>query len=94
MAELILTEEEKKAETWADLDNVPLGKVIKSKMFGIRRASKEQGKMLSFSAALILCNLALDTNADKLTETIEGLTIKGKPFGNWKITIKRIERGD
>ena len=90
MAELILTKEEQEAETWAELDDSALGKVIKKKLFNIRKASKEQKKMMSLAAALLLCNLAVDTNADELIETLEGLTIKGKPFGDWKVTVKRI----
>ena len=92
MAELILTKEEQEAETWAELDDSTLGKVIKKKLFNIRKASKEQKKMMSLAAALILCNLAIGANADELLETLEGITIKGKPFGDWEVTVKRITK--
>ena len=86
---LILTEAENKAATWVELDDESLGKVVKAMMFKIKTASDEQSKIIYLSAAMILCSAAAESNADKLTQTIEGLTIKGLPFGNWKVTIKK-----
>ena len=90
MAQLILTDEEKQAKTWAELDDASLGKVVKAEMFNIKTASKQMKRLLLFSAAMILCTAAADANADKLTQTIEGLTTKGKPIGDWKVTIKKL----
>lgn len=92
MAKLILTEEEQVVKTWAELDNETLGKVVKSMIFGIKKTSEEQNKMLSYAAALILCDIAMETNADKITETIEGLTLSNKLFGNWKITVRKLKK--
>ena len=86
---LILTEAEKKAATWAELDDDSLGKVVKAMMFKIKTASDEQGKIFLLSAAMMLCSVAAEANAEKLTQTIEGLTVKGQSFGNWKVTIKK-----
>ncbi len=88
--ELILTEAEKKAATWSELDDATLGKVVKATMFKIEHTSNEQQKLTMFAAALLLCTMAAEANADTLKQTIEGLTVKGKPLGDWKITIKRI----
>ena len=48
---LILTEAEKKAATWAELDDASLGKFVKAMMFHTKLASDEQGKILLMSAA-------------------------------------------
>lgn len=91
--ELILTEKEKSAETWNELDDASIGKVVKADMYRIKETAVEQDKMLAYAAALILCNLVVKTNADILKHTIKGLTIKGEPFGDWKVTVKRVLRG-
>jgi cyanate lyase len=85
---LILTKAEKKA-TWAELDDGSLGKVVKAAMFQIKQEAEKQDKVSLLSAALLLCSMAFETNADKLTQTIEGLTIKGEPFGNWRVVISK-----
>ena len=90
MAELILTEEEKKSPLWTDLDDESLGKVIKAMMFTIKSASEEQGKMYLLSAAMMLCTATAETNGDLGTFTVEGLKNKTNDFGNWKVTVKRI----
>jgi len=86
---LTLTDAEKKSATWAELDDDALGKVVKAMMFKLKNTSDEQGKLSYLSAALILCSAAVEANADKLTQTIEGLTIKGQSLGNWKVIIKK-----
>jgi hypothetical protein len=88
---LILTEAEKKAAKWADLDNESLGKVVKATMFVLKKASDEQKQLWFISAAIMMCSAAVDANADTYKQTIEGLTIEGKSFGNWKVTIQRVD---
>ena len=87
--ELILTDAEKKAATWAELDNESIGMIVKAAMFKIKTVSGEQDKIFFIAAAIILCNAAVESNADRLTQTLTGLTIKGKPLGDWKVTIKK-----
>ena len=87
--ELKMTDAEKKAATWLELDDESLGKVVKAMMFKLKTISEEQDKLFHLSAAIILCSSAVETNADKMNITVEGLTIKGESFGNWKVTIKR-----
>ncbi len=89
MAELILTEDEKAAATWAELDDDALGKVVKAGMFRLKHISDEQKKLFAMYAAMILCSEAAAANADKFTLTVEGLTVKGQPIGTWKVTIKK-----
>lgn len=99
MAKLILTEAEKKAATWAELDDEALGKVVKATMLKIKHikikhTSEEPKKVVFMAAAIILCSAAAEANADTLKQTIEGLTVKGKPMGNWIVTIRRAVPGE
>lgn len=89
MAKLILTEAEKKAATWEELDDDALGKVVKANMFKLQNWAKEQDRIFFMTAAIILCSMAHEANADTFTQEINNLTSKGKPCGNWKVTIKR-----
>jgi hypothetical protein len=88
--ELMLTDAEKKAATWLELDDESVGKVVKASGLEILKANDEKDKTLFYSAALILINLAANSNADILKETISGLTISGKPYGNWQLIIKKV----
>jgi len=73
--ELILTDAERKALTWTELDDAALGKVVKAMMCQIKIEGDEQEKLLFFSASLILCLASAEVNVDKHLLTIEGLTI-------------------
>ncbi|UCH50642.1 MAG: hypothetical protein JSV54_06400 [Chloroflexota bacterium] len=88
--DLILTEEEKQAATWTELDDESVGKVAKGLMFKIKEYGDESKRLFTLSAAIALCSLVAETNADRFTTTIAGLTRKGQTLGDWKITIRRI----
>lgn len=89
MAELILTEEEKQAPTWLELDDETIGKIVKATQLTIFNHQQETEKIHWFSAALILCSLAVEANADKYSQDIIGLTLHGKKLGDWNITVKK-----
>lgn len=89
--ELILTEAEKKAATWLELDDESVGKLVKATALKIAEKGGEEGKIWSWSAALILCSMASDSNCDTFTQTIEGLTSKGKSCGDWEIRIRKVK---
>jgi hypothetical protein len=91
MAELILTPEEENAGTWLELDDATIGKVVKATQLSIFNSGNDQGRIYWFSAALLLCCLVADTNAEKFTQELKNITTYGKSIGDWKITIKRIK---
>ncbi len=89
--ELILTEAEKKAATWLELDDESVGKLVKSTQVKLRGYDIEHKRIYFWSAVLMLCCMAAETNADKYTTTMEGVTVKGKDFGTWEICIKKLK---
>jgi len=91
MAELKMTEEEKAAATWFELDDATIGKMVKMGTLTILNSSKERERMWWYSAALLLCNLAADANADKFIQEITGLSHGDKPLGDWRITLERLK---
>ncbi len=88
--ELILTDKEKQAATWLELDDESVGRLVKVTMLGIVETSNEQGKLYFWAAALMICSAAAQANADTFKQTIDGLTIKGKKFGDWELRVKKI----
>jgi len=88
--ELILTKEEEKAATWAELDEESLGKLIKADLYKIKEITAEQNKIFEVVCAIALVCQAHKTNADKTTITVGNITESGVSIGNWKITIKKI----
>lgn len=90
--ELILTDEEKAAHSWLELDDESLGKMIKAT--AVKYASTPDGEidhMHKMTCAMILCNMAADVNSTTSTFTLNGLTKKGEPQGDWKVTVKRVK---
>ena len=90
MAELIMTEEEINADTWAELDYDTLGKIVKTLSIKLKENERDHLNTWWGAAAILLCNLADDVNAEKLTQDITGLTFAGQHRGNWRITIEKI----
>ena len=91
---LILTEAEKKAATWLELDDDSVGKFVKANATHFYNKATEGEKIFLMAAAMALCSAAAKANADTLKQTIEGLTVKGKPFGNWIVTIQKVLASD
>lgn len=89
MAELILTEEEKSAPFWRDLDDANLGKVIKRDLVNLETQKQENMARTLNTLALSLICTSLEVNADAAKYTISGVTYKGEPAGDWVVTVKR-----
>ena len=56
----------------------------------IREHDTQYDKLAFYSASIILCSMAADANADTFSTEIDNLTIRGKSFGKWQITIKKL----
>ena len=84
MAELILTDEEKAAALWSDLDDAALGKLVK-KIALLTSAAEQLDRVTTFAAAMLLCCAAAEQNASEIAMEIDGLTQAGRDFGDWKI---------
>lgn len=92
MAELILTDEERKS-TWANADEVALGKAVKYVAFqlGLANDHKSYAPAVLMAAANTLIGLAEISNADKMTHTMTNVIRKGVAIGDWAITIKKVK---
>ena len=85
MAELILTDDEKSAALWRDLDDAALGKLVKKKMALITDAATELDLVTTFAAAMLLCCSAAEQNANTMTLQFTELTQGGRDFGDWEV---------
>lgn len=90
MAELLLTDEEKEAATWFELDDAVLGKVVKRTAAGLIGHSRELDRVWWFAAAMLLCGMAHDQNAQKVVQSIEGFEEEGVPLGDWEVIVQRV----
>ncbi len=91
MAELILTEAEKKANTWLELDDDTIGKLTKKLALSLIAEDKERERVWVMSAALVLTGLAYDANADEIVVSLDKMTRGGRVCGDWKITVEKCE---
>lgn len=94
MAELILTDEEKAALTWLELDDATVGKVTKKLAARLLDVDKELDRLQFSAAVMILVGHADDANAETLEHTLHGYTRKGVNRGDWKLTIQRLPSND
>lgn len=93
MAELILTDEEKAAALWSDLDDAALGKLVKKKISLITNAAEQLDRVTTLAAAMLLCCAASEQNASEITLEINGLTQEDREFGDWKVVAMKRDGG-
>ncbi len=92
MAELILTDEEKAAALWSDLDDAALGKLVKKKIAFLNDAATQLDRVTTFAAAMLLCCSASEQGAAEIAFEIEGLTQSERDFGDWKVVAVKISK--
>jgi len=90
MAELILTEEEKAAPLWSDLDDDALGKLVRKKISLLQDTAKQLDKVTTMAAAVLLCCAAAEEGQAEIAIEIDGLTQAGRAFGDWKIVAVKM----
>jgi len=93
MAELILTEEELAADTWLELDDATIGKLVKHTALQLKDTpdrSAEQAALWWWAAAIMMVGATADTNADTFTQTIKGYSRHGQVVGDFKITVEKL----
>jgi len=89
MAKLILTEEEKEAQSFLDWDDASLGKFVKNGAVRMKEEADGSKKPIYVSAILVLLGLMKDSDATELTEEVKGFTYKGESVGDFTLTIKQ-----
>lgn len=89
MAELIMTDEERAAALWSELDDAALGKLVRKQIALITKASEQMDRVTLFSAALLICCGAAEMNAGMAQYDIEGVTQDGRDFGDWTVVATK-----
>lgn len=89
MAQLILTDEEKSAALWTDLDDASLGKLLKKKMALIKSSSDQLERVNTVAAAMLLCCFASENNAAEMILSLDGVTQAERDFGDWIVTVMK-----
>ena len=90
MAELILTEEAKEADSLLLWSDESLGKAVRYCASTMKELN-EKDALFTVACGQILCALAHKTNAGLLKLTLDGVTESKEPLGNWKITVKKVK---
>lgn len=94
MSELILTDDEKAAISWLDMTDDALGKLVRNVCIELPKMLQDESEIKKIwiaSAAMTICNMAADSNSEKTTFTFNGLKLKDKEQGDWKILIKKLK---
>lgn len=86
MAELILTESEKKAASYLDWPDADLGKLVRSIAINLK---SEQESIQAASLALLLAGFVSESGAAKGVFNLTEITHKEKALGSWTITVEK-----
>lgn len=90
MAELILTDEEKAAALWSDLDDAALGKLVKRKIALITDVAAQLDQVTTFSAAIMLCLAAHEANTTEVAFELDGLSRGEIKIGDWRVVAMKM----
>ncbi len=93
MAQLILTDQEKAAALWSDLDDAALGKLVKRRISFIQSAAEQMDRVTSFAAGMLICCAAAEAGSKEMRIDIQGLTQASREFGDWTVLATREEAG-
>jgi len=98
MAELILTDAEKAADLWSDLDDEALGKLCRHMMLkqqeygmginGKDPAHQEFWSLACVNACKVLIRTAHDSNATTFRQSFKGLSIGDDKLGDWTVLVQ------
>lgn len=86
------TKKEIDMKSYADMSDARLGRFTREIMAMILEPvdDEDRKKLTIASCAHILIKFALETNAREIDLEITGFTIKDNPFGDWKISVKKL----
>lgn len=91
MAKLILTDEEKAAATWFELDDAALGMFLK-KVGTYLLPQDERDKSIVLASALFLINIANESNSTDMNVNLDGCSNGLLEIGDWSISVKRVDK--
>lgn len=96
MAQLVLTKEEEEAALYTDWDDASLGRLVKHGSLHLNDLRSKMDKDVAYakfmSLAVVLIKDALEMNANYYEATMKGITNGDVSIGDWKITLKQINK--
>lgn len=92
MAKIEITEEERRAASYLDWSDESIGMACKG-VAEILRDGSGKLAMKATGAAVFLIAVASDCDSSSMTLEVEGASCGEKQFGDWKITVERMNQG-
>lgn len=89
MAQLILSDAEKAAQLWTDLDDASLGAMLRKKLAVLDEAAMQMNMTFTVAAAMMVCCHAAETQSNELRIEVDGITQDGRAFGDWSVVATR-----
>jgi hypothetical protein len=95
VAELILSDDDKAAARWLEMDDASVGKLVKYTQLVFLREDEERERVWTWSAALLLCGIAHVANAGDMVLEVDGITLENGavPIGDWEVVVRRRQAG-
>lgn len=90
MADLVLTEEEKEERSYLNWDDESLGKFVKKKAIEFEDYYGEEVSEREAAIISLLSKVRNETEEMAMME-VEGVTIDGEDFGQWRITFEKVD---
>jgi hypothetical protein len=92
MAELILTDAEKKSANHLDWDDAALGKAVKKLALSIRDIWGDQALICTSCATLLACQAA-GTAEEALTIELDAVIDRYDRIMDWRVTVSKVSGG-
>lgn len=90
----VLTDEEREAASWLSFSDEALGKMVKATALSLMRDQIEKdglsASLTGMGVAVILANIAEQSNAGSMVLNLSGVTHKGKDVGDFRVTVEKI----
>ena len=90
MAELVITDAERKAATYLEWSDEAIGRACK-KIAEILRDDSGELAIKATAAAVFLIAVADAVKSEQTVLTCNGASQGEKQFGNWRITVEKID---
>lgn len=90
MAELILTDEERAADSYLDWDDAEIGQMVRKLAARVRAGDCVEEAMLGVTGAHLLIGLSRAVATEKRTTTLNGVIYLNECLGDWEVTVRRI----
>jgi len=94
MAELVLTEAEKAADSYLEWEDSALANMVRYLALVYGKTDEDKECVVGAASVANLIGNAIKFNAARLNIEQKGLKVKGVPHGDWEVFVRKVRNPD